>query len=335
IRTAETRVVAGSDPIRLPAGSGKRIEIDYLALGFAAPEKIRFRYRLVGNDERWTDADARRIAYFTNLRPGAYRFEVLARNRDGVWCAEPAVARFAIRPGWHESRLVAAASGFLVLVAIVALHRMRLRATRAKERQTIARALHDQLAGKLAALVKAAEAVPDDPPTHDEKTLESPTRAGAVVELARSALATLRRTIALGLPASGRLPALVHAIVQHAEETCIPLRLSLRLDVPIEVPDRVVPYRVREEVLLVASEAINNVIKHAEAARVVVRMRFDDALLRLEIEDDGRGIPDALERESEGGLRHMRERAVQIGARFTLTPSDGGGTLVRLVVPRP
>lgn len=337
VRTAAGRVVPRGGEFRLPPGSGRHLELDYTALAFVAPEKVRFRYRLKGHDDRWIDAETRRVAYFTNLRPGAYRFEVTACHRDGVWSVTPAVARFVIGPRLYERPAFGVGLAIVGIAGIGAFYRARLRSIRRKERHAIARALHDELAGKLAALVKTAER---------DSGASAEAIASPTVDLARSALKTLRRTIALGLPASERLPALVQAIVQNAEETCLPLRLALRLDVPIDVPDRPVTPRVREEVLLIASEALNNVIKHADASRVTLRMGFVPGLLRLEIEDDGHGIRDATSASvvavdddhvghAGGGLHSMRERAAAIRASLTVAPVATGGTLVRLVVPRP
>ena len=69
---------------KLPAGS-RDFEIVYTALSFTAPERVRFKYKLEGFDKEWVDAGARRVAYYTNLAPGAYRFRVIAANDDGVW----------------------------------------------------------------------------------------------------------------------------------------------------------------------------------------------------------------------------------------------------------
>jgi transcriptional regulator with PAS, ATPase and Fis domain len=61
------------------------LEIHYTALNLTAPEKTQFRYRLAGYDRDWIDAGERRVAYYTNVKPGSYRFLVSASNEDGVW----------------------------------------------------------------------------------------------------------------------------------------------------------------------------------------------------------------------------------------------------------
>jgi signal transduction histidine kinase/ligand-binding sensor domain-containing protein len=80
----------------------ERLEIDFTGLSLAAPEKVRFRYRLVGSDRAWVDAGTRRTAYYTHLPPGSYRFAVSAANEDGVWNAAGASVAFAVAtPLWR------------------------------------------------------------------------------------------------------------------------------------------------------------------------------------------------------------------------------------------
>src|SRR5262249_53926326 len=70
--------------VRVPPGE-PRVEFRYTGLSLRVPERVRFRYRLEGFDPDWVEADTRRVAYYTNLPPGRYRFQVIACNDDGVW----------------------------------------------------------------------------------------------------------------------------------------------------------------------------------------------------------------------------------------------------------
>src|SRR6185436_12922223 len=72
---------------RLPPGT-RRLEMRYTALSLRDPDHVRFRYRLDGFDGDWVEAGPRRVAYYTNLAHGPYRFRVIAANEDGVWNEE-------------------------------------------------------------------------------------------------------------------------------------------------------------------------------------------------------------------------------------------------------
>ncbi len=87
---------------RVPAGREK-FEFHYTGLSLLAPEKVRFKYRLEGLDRDWIDADTRRVAYYTNIPPGDYRFRVLASNNDGVWNETGAARAFYMEPYFRQT----------------------------------------------------------------------------------------------------------------------------------------------------------------------------------------------------------------------------------------
>jgi ligand-binding sensor domain-containing protein len=62
-----------------------QLQVRYTAMSHAIPDRVKFRYRLSGVDTAWTEAGTRREAFYTNLKPGSYRFQVIAANEDDVW----------------------------------------------------------------------------------------------------------------------------------------------------------------------------------------------------------------------------------------------------------
>jgi signal transduction histidine kinase len=90
---------------------------------------------------------------------------------------------------------------------------------------------------------------------------------------------------------------------------------------------------IRHNVFLAAKEAINNVVKHAQASSVWVRLRLDARHFTLEIEDDGRGLPEAARSSRRNGLKNMHQRLEDVGGSFTIEPALDHGTIVRLTVP--
>jgi ligand-binding sensor domain-containing protein len=92
----------------------RQLEIAYTALSFAIPDRVRFRYRLDGVDSTWVDAGARREASYTILKPGPYRFQVIAANEDGVWNEAGAIVELDIKPTFVQTK------AFIALMATLA-----------------------------------------------------------------------------------------------------------------------------------------------------------------------------------------------------------------------
>jgi hypothetical protein len=129
------------------------LEINYTALCFTVPQKVKFRYRLEGYEADWHDAGTRRQAFYNNLGPGQYRFRVIAGNDGGVWNEVGAELAFSIAPTWYQ------ATSFRILCLLSAgliawgLYRLRIRQVaramgarfdaRLDERTRLARELHD------------------------------------------------------------------------------------------------------------------------------------------------------------------------------------------------
>jgi signal transduction histidine kinase/ligand-binding sensor domain-containing protein/CheY-like chemotaxis protein len=91
-----------TDGLRLGPGTG-RLEIQFTAPSFIAPSRVYFRYRLQGFDREWIDSGARRTAYYTNLPPGHYTFQVEGANSDGVWSLRDAQLEFELTPHFYQT----------------------------------------------------------------------------------------------------------------------------------------------------------------------------------------------------------------------------------------
>jgi len=117
-----------------PPGRGE-IEIHYTGLSFLEPEKVRFKYRLEGFDQGWVDPGTRRVAYYTNIPPGPYRFRVAAANNDGVWNEEGASFPFELKPHFYEARWFYALCAVATVLLAVAGYELRVGQLAARERK--------------------------------------------------------------------------------------------------------------------------------------------------------------------------------------------------------
>jgi two-component system sensor histidine kinase UhpB len=191
------------------------------------------------------------------------------------------------------------------------------------ERARIARELHDEvgqtLTGVMLQVEGLAAVIPDELREQLDELRET-ARDGT--EEVRRIARRLRPEALEDLGLQSALSALAARVADQAQ-----LDVSRHLDprLTLSPPQELVVYRV-------AQEALTNVVRHAGAEHVELRLGYDDRQAVLCVQDDGRGVRSA-DLASANGIRGMRERAMLIGARLDIAPRPERGTEVRLTIP--
>lgn len=335
--TADTRVSNPTPGRQLPARTS-HLQIDFTALTFTDPMKVRFRYRLEGFDESWVDAGTSRQAAYTNLPPRDYRFRVMARNSDGVWNEPGAVWEFAIQPAFYQTNAFYAACILAVALALWASWRLRVRQVRHEyalvyaERIRMSRSIHDTL---LQGLVGVALQLDDLSDCVGPSAPQVRDRLSALRRLAEDYIREARQSIwdlrSRALEA-GDLPKALREIgTRITHGTVLRFHLSVRGRL------RACPPKLSEQVLLIGQEALNNVVRHSQARAVHMELRFDAERLQLRVCDDGCGFDFESIQHAQGhyGLISMKERTELAGGQLTILSRPGGGTQVETVFPLP
>jgi signal transduction histidine kinase/ligand-binding sensor domain-containing protein len=322
------------------------LEIDYTALSFTTPQKMRFRYRLSGVNQDWQDVGARRQAFYSNLSPGAYTFRVIASNNDGVWNEAGDTLRFTIPPMFYQTYWFRSLCVILFLAALFGLYQLRMRRlahqytlrleARVSERTRIARELHDTLLQNFHGLLLRFQGAYNHLPSRPEearKALGAALDRGAeAITAARDTVQELRSPPATTNELSGAIAALSEEL-RVAQTEC----LSPSVEVEVEGGERELHPMLRDEIYRITAEALRNAFRHAQAARIEVALRHGDHEFRIAVKDNGKGIdPEILKqgsRRGHWGLTGMRERAEAIGAELDVWSSHGNGTQVTLRVP--
>jgi PAS domain S-box-containing protein len=132
--TADRKRYSPHGDVRLPAGT-RDMEIDYTALSFGVPQKVRFRYKLEGRDTDWQEAGTRRQAFYTDLRPGKYRFHVIACNNTGLWNEAGASLDFFVAPAYYQTNWFRLLCVAVFIALIWALHRSRVHQLKSQEKR--------------------------------------------------------------------------------------------------------------------------------------------------------------------------------------------------------
>ena len=324
--------------VRVPAGH-EHFQFDYAGLSFTAPQKVRYRYMLEGFDRDWTEAGARRTAYYTNIRPGRYTFRVQAANNDGLWNTAGAALSFELRPHfyqtvWFYALLLAAVAGLVVLLLKLRLRRAEgeFRAVLG-ERNRIAREIHDTLAQGYVGISVQLEVLSEL--LHKNKLEAAAKHLDLTRGYVREGLADARQSIwALRSQDSGEttLPVRLRRMVEDAGGHGLEAKLSIFGAYRPILPG------TEQEFLRVAQEAIHNVKQHAGARHLFVQLEYGPNEVALEVRDDGRGFVANQESESASGhygLTGMKERAAAIGGTLEVSSKPGTGTTVRLRAAAP
>jgi signal transduction histidine kinase len=322
------------------------LAIDYTALSFVAPEKVRFRYKLEGHDRDWTEAGTRRQAYYNDLEPRHYRFRVIACNNSGVWNEAGASQDFSVDPAYYQTTWFRASCVAAFLASLWGLHRLRLRQLawqfnmrleeRVNERTRIARDFHDTLLQSFQGLLmkfSAATYMIPERPLEAQKTLE------VAIEQARQAV-TEGRDAVQGLRSSTVVTNdLVRAITTIGEQlaTEYPGASCPELRVQVQGASRELAPIVRDEVYRIACEAARNACRHAQADRIDMEIQYGDRQFRLRVRDNGKGIDQKVlaegGRAGHHGLPGMQERAELAGGKLSVWSQLGSGTEIELTIP--
>jgi signal transduction histidine kinase len=151
-----------------------------------------------------------------------------------------------------------------------------------------------------------------------------------VLSLAEAGLAEMRALIFELRPESLELEGLVAGIEKQA--AAMRARHNVEVDADLcEEPD--IPLDVKEAIARIAQESLHNVIKHARATHVTVRLTADGAKLGLEVQDDGSGFDPDGTFAGHLGLRSMRERVAKFGGTIDIDSAPGSGTRIVVGIP--
>ena len=325
-------------PLRVPP-SHRHLAFDYTAFHFSAPESLNFRYQLAGFDNGWIDGETERHADYSRLPAGTYQFKVEACVGDGPWSGTPATVAFTVMPFFWQTwwfrlgALLLFTSSGVAIVRYISFRRLQVkmrqleqRAALDRERTRIARDLHDDLGCSLNKIALTMEMM-----QQDQQGSATP---GPTIQhcwnMVRDAAGSVDEIVWAINPRNDTLRYMVDYISQFAVEFLQAADVSCLMDLPDNIPDQMVSPEARHNLLLVVKEALNNVIRHAKASEVRVRITVAENQLGITIEDNGCGFERPPDNATCDGLRNMHQRMEEINGQFELTSKPGAGTTVML-----
>jgi ligand-binding sensor domain-containing protein/signal transduction histidine kinase len=332
--------------IIVPPGH-KQFDFTFTALNFDAGEKTRFRYRLDGLDADWVDAGTRRTVHYGHLPPDEHHFRVMACNNDGVWIDAGAVVAFTIQPYFYQTpwfliMAIGTVLGGVVFAArriVTAKYRRQLARLEQQhaielDRARIAKDIHDDVGAgltQITLLTELARREPDRVGGHLDRI------SGSARQLTRA----MDEIVWAVDPQHDTLEGLMDYISAYAEDFLHNARIPCRMDFPVALPSARMEAELRHNLFLALKETLNNVVKHAQATEVWLRLRIGPESFTLVVEDNGRGISvagdggDGLRKDriaAGSGLANLKKRLAAVDGHCEIHGRPGHGTRVEMTV---
>ena len=328
-------------PVVLTLTPGRHdLEIRFTAPTMVAPEATTMRYRLRGLDDNWTSAGLQRKVVYHALPPGSYIFEADAINRDGVPGNNVGSLAITVLPHFWQTKwflpavmiVLAGITGAGVTVAVRHRYRRRLQTAAQQralelERTRICRDLHDELGVGLTEIGLLGDLVSRKDTGPDKKFSDE------ISARARDLVGSLDEIVWAINPTKDTSAALTDYFIRYAQNLLGSAGLRCRLETGSDHLDGLFDANVRHQLFLAFKEALNNVIIHAHATEVRIRMGFEDGQWLISAEDNGCGFDNPAIQGSPDGLVGMRERLAKLGGRCEIKSTPKQGTCVTFLLP--
>jgi signal transduction histidine kinase/streptogramin lyase len=319
---------------------------EFSALAFRSPASSRYRYKLEGLDKDWHDVGSeQRLASYTTLPPGAYRFRVQAATERGPWSMPGRTVDITILPAWWNAWWFRGLIVMLLIAAALALYLLRVRQIsrqfairleeRVSERTRIARELHDSLLQSVQGLMfhlHAARKLLPDGATDAAAALKAAVQcADQAIAEGRAAVQDLRATTLAPGDLAEALMALGPELLPEGPAQ------QPSYHVLVEGKPRPLMALVRDDTYRIAREAVRNAVQHARARRITVELVYGEQSFSVRVRDDGIGVDaevlEASRRGGHWGVPGMHERAKSFGAHLEMWSEHGAGTELLLEIP--
>jgi signal transduction histidine kinase/ligand-binding sensor domain-containing protein len=304
------------------------IAFDFAGLSFLDEENVRYRYRMEGLDKDWGPVTDRRYVNYSHLSSGKYRFRVIAQNNDGIWSAAPASLAFRILTPFWQTWWFIGLSMALATAMIYSFYRYRLQQALQIERLRvkISTDLHDDIGSTLSSISILSEIA-----LREEK---EELRSGMVREIKESSISLMEKMddIVWSInPRNDELESLMLRIKRFAAQLFEAKGIDYEIDIEQSIRHLKLPMEYRQDIYLIMKEAINNLVKYADAEKAIIRAGSVGQFLRVQIADNGKGFRDETMRNGNG-IFNMKSRAALMGAELRLDSAPGKGVTMILTL---
>lgn len=308
----------------------RSVSFRFAVLDFASVSRYSYFYQMVGYDKQWVESGSRNFTTYTNLPAGKYTFNIKASIPGSQVETQITSLYIVVHPPFWKKWWFVALLIIVTAFALYSLYRYRLKQALAVQmvRNRIATDLHDDIGSALSNINMLAAIISQkmDDPAEAKKYLkrineEVNTSSQSLDDIIWS-IDTRNDTLEETISRMRRFAAELFEANDH---------IKCELDFDESFSERKLNIEQRRDIFLVYKEALNNIYKHADATNVLVKVRFNEHLLYLLIQDDGKGfnINAATHRN---GLKNMRSRVEKWGGKLKIS-SDVNGSRLEAEIP--
>jgi len=314
-------------------------QLNVLDLEFA--EKSHFVYRLKNYDDKWIKRKSGEIATFTKVPPGKYTFEysvVDEHNQLGeINTLEVNIPTPIWMTWWFKWLLLFLFSGIFFLI-VRSFYNRKLKLEKQalekqqlihEERNRIAKELHDDMGGSLSSILYIVnDSLLEENADHQKQQLER------VAELTQNSLSNMRDIIWVLDNDQSTLEDLVIHLRQFSSTFLMDHQVSLKFSHDISPSENIVlGAEKKRNIFLIIKEGLHNIVKHANAKSVILRITTKEKYLKIKLIDDGDGFELDTPQNKGFGLSNMEDRSKIIGGILNLNTTPGDGVSLMLDIP--
>jgi ligand-binding sensor domain-containing protein len=302
------------------------ISFELSNMDFLNPEIYTYAYKLEGFDKDWIHITDRNSITYTNLDPGKYRLLIKNANHLGIWNETPTILTLVIKPPywltWWFVALVIILAG--ALISFVFRYRLQQKLKIFSVRNRLHRDLHDDVGATLSSVKAYSEILRASP--------DNPVIAELIKENSTEMLERLEVISWATNPQHDNFQSLKNQMVKFAAPLCHSKNIAFNFTHAGIKEGFIIAGEVRQNLLLIFKEAVNNMAKYAEATECETSLSIESHQFILQVKDNGNGF-DGTIKGSGNGLKNMQKRSEDMNGSFTKKSSPGNGTLITVKLP--
>lgn len=312
-----------------PAISYQKNSIGFVftANSFIEETEVRYKYRLLGFDEKWSEPTATNSINYASLQPGSYNFQVIAQNGKGNWSEVASEYKFRIIRPFYHSAWFWILLFFVVISALylVRSYRLKQKVKLERMRLDIARDLHDDIGSALGSINILTE-------TAQRRLMQQqPGSTDILKKISSTAMETLESMDDIVWtinPQRDKSSDLFLRMREYAQPLMEAREVQFSFSAVNEEACKL-EMRFRRNLFLFFKESINNILKHANATSVSVSIQMQNKKLHLVITDNGIGFS-GNGKPGRNGLENLKRRAEFLDGDVLIASDKGKGTSIQL-----